>query len=187
MRGGCVTRPARVGLKSTCVPTPFPSYVQPFIHDSSKWAEQVCPVLLLNTETKGSSMLITGSGNVEERAVVGVPLVFELKKGRDASNALLDITIGRTGNNDLVVDDESVSRFHGFFRQDKHTDLWSVTDVGSKNGITVGGVRLVPEKAHLLAAREELVIGSVAMLFLQPETFRLYVDALMKPFSTAPA
>ena len=56
-------------------------------------------------------------------------------------------------------------------------DLWRLVDVGSLNGITAAGVRLTPNRAHICAAREPLLIGKVHVLFLQPDAFFAYLDA----------
>jgi DNA ligase (NAD+) len=42
------------------------------------------------------------------------------------------ITIGRTSNNDVVINDSSVSRLHAYVRREG--DKWVVADAGSKNG-----------------------------------------------------
>lgn len=52
------------------------------------------------------------------------------------------ITLGRTGNNDLVVADVSISKFHAFFREGRCG--FEVADAGSKNGSWVAGVALAP-------------------------------------------
>ncbi len=57
--------------------------------------------------------------------------MFPLAKKPGASFADR-ITIGRTPNNDVVIDDSSVSRFHAYVR--RAGDAWSVADAGSKNG-----------------------------------------------------
>jgi len=52
------------------------------------------------------------------------------------------ITVGRTANNDIVVADVSVSRFHAFFAVlDEGVAL---ADAGSRNGTQVDGERLEP-------------------------------------------
>lgn len=52
------------------------------------------------------------------------------------------ITVGRTGNNDLVVADVSVSKFHAFFSQSPRG--LELADAGSKNGTWVGADELPP-------------------------------------------
>lgn len=52
------------------------------------------------------------------------------------------ITLGRTANNDLVIPDVSVSKFHAFFKTTPRG--FEVADAGSKNGSWVAGQELAP-------------------------------------------
>jgi hypothetical protein len=52
------------------------------------------------------------------------------------------ITVGRTGNNDVVVPDVKVSKFHAFFRF--QGDRIELSDAGSRNGTWVGRRQLIP-------------------------------------------
>jgi hypothetical protein len=52
------------------------------------------------------------------------------------------ITLGRTANNDLVVPDVSVSKFHAFFKAVPKG--FELADAGSKNGTWVAGQELAP-------------------------------------------
>ena len=73
---------------------------------------------------------------------VGEPIVFPVVKNQE--NAFgRGITVGRTGNNDVVLDDGTVSRFHAWFQREPDGS-YTVTDAGSKNGSFVTGVRLQP-------------------------------------------
>jgi len=56
------------------------------------------------------------------------------------------ITLGRTANNDLVVPDVSISKFHAFFRDlgAARGPRFELIDAGSKNGTWVAGVALSP-------------------------------------------
>ncbi|HEX8950905.1 MAG TPA: FHA domain-containing protein, partial [Polyangia bacterium] len=68
----------------------------------------------------------------------GRPLVLPLRKVQSTFPSM--ITIGRTDNNDLVVPDEQVSKFHAFFRI--VGDRVELSDAGSRNGTFVGNRRL---------------------------------------------
>ncbi|HXU70931.1 MAG TPA: FHA domain-containing protein [Polyangia bacterium] len=68
----------------------------------------------------------------------GRPLVLPLRKVQSTFPSM--ITVGRTDNNDLVVPDEQVSKFHAFFRL--VGDRVELTDAGSRNGTFVGSVKL---------------------------------------------
>ena len=66
------------------------------------------------------------------------PLVLPLRKVQSTFPSM--ITVGRTDNNDLVVADEQVSKFHAFFRL--VGERVELSDAGSRNGTFVGGRRL---------------------------------------------
>jgi hypothetical protein len=51
--------------------------------------------------------------------------------------AFAKITVGRTQNNDIVLDAGSISKFHAFFRIER--DGYSLIDAGSTNGTIVDG------------------------------------------------
>src|SRR5207302_10503529 len=68
----------------------------------------------------------------------GRPLVLPLRKVQSTFPSM--ITVGRTDNNDLVVPDEQVSKFHAFFRL--VGERVEISDAGSRNGTFVGGRRI---------------------------------------------
>lgn len=53
------------------------------------------------------------------------------------------LTIGRNPDNDLVVPDESVSRYHARLEWQARTRVPQLVDLGSLNGTFVGGVRVL--------------------------------------------
>ena len=61
------------------------------------------------------------------------------------------ITLGRTSNNDIVVPDVSISKFHAWFQ--RLGDRVEVGDAGSKNGTAVNGETLPPRGARVLVKR----------------------------------
>jgi hypothetical protein len=73
------------------------------------------------------------------------------------------ITIGRTANNDVVLADTSVSRFHAYVRRDG--DHWMVADAGSKNGSWLREEQLEARKEKPLASKAVLRIGEVELTF----------------------
>ena len=88
----------------------------------------------------------------------GRPLVLPLKKVQSTFPSM--ITVGRTENNDLVVPDEQVSKFHAFFRM--VGDRVELSDAGSRNGTFIGTRRLEPRGASVpLAPRDRFAFGAV--------------------------
>lgn len=77
------------------------------------------------------------------------------------------ITVGRTANNDVVLKDITVSRFHAFFRQRKKQ--WILCDAGSKNGTFLRSVPLEPRKEHPLISGDAVRLGDIATTFYTAE------------------
>jgi hypothetical protein len=89
--------------------------------------------------------------------------VYPLAKKEGAPFADM-ITVGRTSNNDVVLNDITVSRFHAFFRE--RDDKWFVCDAGSKNGTTLEGSRLEARKEKPLRSGDRVKLGDVEITFL---------------------
>lgn len=167
--------------------TPLSVFARPYLIDRQARATLDHAVLVLEKQPSGLMLgddddeedtMPTSAGQGSQRAQLSEPLVFPVRKAGKAANAfLMGITIGRTQNNDVVVSDDSVSRFHAYFDRDPASDLWRLVDMGSLNGTHVGPLRLTPNQPHVCAARETLLIGKVPMLFFVPETFLAYVDS----------
>jgi hypothetical protein len=104
-------------------------------------------------------LMLDSSGRAE--ADVGLAL-FPLVKKPGASFPDR-ITIGRTHNNDIVIDDHSVSRLHAYVRQTGAG--WVVADAGSKNGSWLRGARLEPRREQPLASKAALQLGEVELTF----------------------
>ena len=80
------------------------------------------------------------------------------------------ITVGRTGNNDVVLRDVTVSRLHAFFR--RRDERWVLADAGSKNGTAVDGDPLQPRRERDLASGTPVRIGDLELTFyLAPDLF----------------
>lgn len=97
-------------------------------------------------------------------------LVFPVKKVAD--NAFKrGVTVGRTTNNDVVLDDGSVSRFHAWLIHDAESGRWTLTDSGSKNGTAVNGTPLKPKVPMPLGDRAKIRFGQVEVTFYSPAAF----------------
>lgn len=98
------------------------------------------------------------------------PLVFRIAKGTSSHNAFgVGITLGRTANNDIAVDDPSISRFHAYFQRDEKSGVWHVVDAESFNGTFCDGVRLAVGRPAPLHDHISLEFGSVHLRFYLPE------------------
>jgi FHA domain len=95
-------------------------------------------------------------GALNERG--GRPLVLPLRKVQSTFPSM--ITVGRTENNDLVISDEQISKFHAFFRL--VGDRVELSDAGSRNGTFVTGRRLEARGASApVLPRDRFAFGGV--------------------------
>ena len=72
-------------------------------------------------------------------------------------------TIGRSRDCDIVLADSNVSRRHAELRPSG--DGWTVTDLGSTNGVKVNGRAVRPHEAQPVAAGDKLDVGTVDARF----------------------
>lgn len=108
-------------------------------------------------------------------------LVFPVRK---TERSLIDrfYSVGQTRNNDIVVRDVSVSKFHAFFQDDEQGGFL-LQDARSTNGTFVNGVR-VPRQGQgdpLPVQRGDQVrFGTVELTFLDAAEFRALVMRVFK-------
>lgn len=100
------------------------------------------------------------------------PLFYVLRKGPRKNNAFgLGVTLGRTNNNDLEIDDDSVSRFHAWFQVDPQSGVWHVADAESSNGTWCGAERLPPGRPAPLSDGVKVKVGDVELTFMAAPSF----------------
>ena len=75
------------------------------------------------------------------------------------------VTVGRAADNTLQLDDMSVSSHHALL--EVTADGLRVTDLGSTNGVSVGGTRLPPNVPHILKSREYVAFGTQAFFVVE--------------------
>jgi pSer/pThr/pTyr-binding forkhead associated (FHA) protein len=84
--------------------------------------------------------------------------------------------IGRGTENDLVIDESSISRTHA--RLEREAGAYRVIDLASTNGTTVDGIELRPwQPQPLVHGSNILLAGEVELRFLLSETERAGGDA----------
>jgi hypothetical protein len=90
------------------------------------------------------------------------------------------ITLGRTSNNDIVVPDVSISKFHAWFQ--RLGDRVEVGDAGSKNGTAVNGETLPPRGARVaLKSGDRIRFARVEVTYLDPGAAWDAVDRRRSP------
>ena len=130
------------------------------------------PVLLKNYRTESSrsklAMVVTVSGSeveeylsnaarLEDEALLEA-LVIPLEK-RDVNSPEHMLFVGRSPNNDIVVDNEMVSKLHAYFCQVPGSDNYQVVDMNSTNGTFLNGQRLAPSVKKNLENADVLSFG----------------------------
>jgi len=103
------------------------------------------------------------------------PLAYRVEKSSKQNAFGLGITLGRATNNDIVVDDPSVSRFHAYLQLDNHSHVWHLVDAESSTGTFVGGERLAPRRPAPLADRSAFTMGHVELRFFVPDSFEYFL------------
>ncbi len=74
------------------------------------------------------------------------------------------LSVGRTGSNDLVIEDVSVSKIHGALSVDENGGL-SIADTGSTNGTFLNDQRISYGKATRLETGDHVKFGTVEVAF----------------------
>jgi hypothetical protein len=104
-------------------------------------------------------------------------LVFPVRRSDRSLGHLLNL--GRTSNNDVVIRDRSVSRFHAFIKPDEDGRL-CIQDAESTNGTCVNG-KPVPSQGHgpptPLAPGDDVRLGKVEFTFLDGLALRSFILA----------
>ena len=161
---------------------PLITFVLRFLRDPAAFEEGLSgPVILLDTQvasTEASAVtepsVRTATAPGQPTALGGEPAVFVVMKYKN--NAFpRGVTVGRTFNNDLVLDHESVSRFHAWFERDEGTGSWALVDSSSKNGTAVDGLALKARKPHVLPKKAVIQFGRVVVEFLSVPAFVAYL------------
>lgn len=84
-----------------------------------------------------------------------------------------EMSIGRNADNDIIIDNLSVSRKHAMITSRR--DGYSITDCNSKNGTFLNGT---PIKQSALKSGDEIVIGKYTLVFEMPNGDSLPVNDL---------
>jgi pSer/pThr/pTyr-binding forkhead associated (FHA) protein len=111
-----------------------------------------------------SNDTISGSSNLGERLgkIRHAETVY-LHHGRRKTLVTDRITIGRSRECDIVIDDHLVSRFHAVVQKIK--EAYFICDKQSTNGVTVNGQRIEPGDYVRLRSTDRIAIGRTEFQF----------------------
>lgn len=90
-------------------------------------------------------------------------LIIAVRKSQSTIGGM--ITVGRTANNDIVLQDVSVTKFHAAFKEQE--DGVTLADAGSRNGTWINGQPLMQRGGgKLLETGNLLRFGNIELRFL---------------------
>jgi len=124
-------------------------------------------------EPEVSPFLTTGHG--EDRPTSRPPInddyrVGPLTKRADSHPFNLFITVGRAGNNDIVLRDIEVSKIHAFFEMT--SEGWTVRDGNSRNGTFVNENRVPSDAKTVVRSTDTVKFGpAVGAVFFNSADF----------------
>jgi hypothetical protein len=166
-------------LEGLPVDLKFSALASQFLDDPHSVRRAVCwPVLVWEAPPMGVRPLFTRStltGLSMRRPTVAEPLVLEVRKRPHGATLAPGITLGRTPDNDVIVEDPTVSRVHATFSEEKQTGVWYVTDDGSHNGTWHDGTLLIPGRPTPLFDRASLRFGDMLATFLHFSAFNQFI------------
>jgi hypothetical protein len=160
-------------------------YVRLFLANPQKIREeQQAPVLVWEAPPLDQPELLlrTQAGAQAPSLRSGEGWVFQVTKVPGKVNAFASaVTLGRLENNDIVLRDNSVSRFHAYLQQEAKSGQWRLFDADSKHGTWLNGTRMQPKQAAPVNDLAELKVGEVELFFFLPKSFFEYVQGHLHP------
>jgi pSer/pThr/pTyr-binding forkhead associated (FHA) protein len=89
---------------------------------------------------------------------------FDLKQGQTS--------IGRNPDNDIVIDEVAVSRYHAVFRFDEKNGEATVMDLGSTNGVVVNSIEIKSGTPYKLQQRDTVFVGrAIFNIQFRPDSY----------------
>jgi len=76
-----------------------------------------------------------------------------------------NISVGRSSGNTIMLERETISRYHCSIVRDAANNAVQLTDLASDNGTYVDGVRLAANAPRLLRGGEEIIIGDLRLIY----------------------
>jgi hypothetical protein len=128
-------------------------------------------------DNAGETWDVTEVGAQRTRPTATDPLVLTVEKSQGSANPFaMGVTIGRVENNDIFVDDASVSRFHAWLQHDERKNEWLVCDAESKNGSWLDGNKLSPNQKVKVVDGSLLRLGDAELRFLLPSSLLAFIQ-----------
>jgi pSer/pThr/pTyr-binding forkhead associated (FHA) protein len=161
--------------------TSLTAFAKRFILDREREVKEFTyPVLLLEqtrSPAENRPVRTTVSSNANSG---GEAWVYLLQRRVSADKSLVTFRLGRSETNDIVINDPSVSAFHAFLMYwPGSTKDWLLGDANSRNGTSLNGTKLGPNKSVPIPDRATVLLGHLELRFLYPKSFLLHIDKLL--------
>ncbi|HEY3452265.1 MAG TPA: FHA domain-containing protein [Myxococcales bacterium] len=150
-----------------------------FNEGRQRFARQHQHAVLLWSPPHSSADLIERTRVTREaqRSKRGEPIAIEVVKA--AANVFaFGVTIGHAENNDIVLANERVSRFHAYIQQGPGGA--KLVDAESTNGTFLDGVRLLPNKPVPILAAARISFGGETVTYLEPARLVAHLEEMLK-------
>lgn len=123
----------------------------------------ITSIIAIGGDTNSGPMAPVGSPSLAELPTGSALLVVQRGPGEGSEFALNAdlLTVGRSPDSEVFLDDVTVSRRHAEFR--RGSSGWSIRDAGSLNGTYVNRRRV---EDHQLNGGDEVQIGKFRFVFL---------------------
>src|SRR5262245_35742834 len=128
------------------------------------WEEGVWNVS--GPEEQNLSRTMPPQDELQDCLPTGDVLAFEL----DVSDGRQVFRIGRSAQNDIVIDDSTVSREHLVLSSPSPNE-WLAETKGSDQQLSISGKRVANGKPVPVRPGDRLTVGSVVLTFYDPELF----------------
>lgn len=89
------------------------------------------------------------------------------------------ISLGRAGNNDIILTEPCVSKLHMIITP-LNEGTWTIHDNASTNGTQINGLPLPPQEPRPLQNGDSLWIGGVSAIFVDFETLVVITSMLLE-------
>lgn len=104
--------------------------------------------------------------------------VIEIRK-KKADTPADQITIGRSADNDIVLYNKVVSKYHACLYIPSIEEGCFLLDIGSKNGTFLNGNKLTPYKEYPLIEGDEISFGRMTkIVYFSPKAFHGFLSKL---------
>ncbi len=117
---------------------------------------------------------LAAGNQVPERRPIGQERLLAIRRKAVGSHPGLFL-MGRRADSDVCVNDYTVSSRHGRIHYMKHIGRWMYEDVGSTNGSWINGNHVPVRERALIASTDELQLGRLVFLFLEPQDLHRYL------------